>query len=780
MLDERWGGPVRVAGDGEGAGGPADGGEAGGAVRPGDGRVLADLAPVMLWSTDATGACTSVNRRVLEFFGASEEDMFAGRWRSILHPEDAPAYLRTFEDATARGRGFRATTRVRRADGTYRWIETTAAPLLDARGRFAGLAGSNPDVTDRLLRVRATAFAAELGDVFARADDPAEVTADAGRRLVAHLGLARLSLALADGPGDGPGSGAGDAGGAGGAGAVAWEHAAGEAGEERVEAVEDGRRRLFTVTAAKRPGEGWHEEEERLLREVAPRLYLHLTRAREAQAVRRRYDEARAVVARLQAALLPAALPVLPGLDLAARYVVAGAGQAAGGDWFDAVVLDGGRVALVVGDVVGHGVLASATMSQLRAVLGQRLGAGAGLLEAVADVEDVARRLPGAAATTLCAAVLDPAGASLEYVTSGHPAPLVVRPDGTAAHLEQTGGGPLAVAGERAARTVRLAPGEHVLLYTDGLVERPGRSRAAERELLAGAAGRALRAALADGAGAGSPADAVCRALVGELAGPGARDDVTVLVAGPRTPPAALEADLPAEPRSLAELRALLRAWAAPLHLHPAEARTVHLLAGEAVANAVEHAHARPGGHRVRVGADVDGSGVLRLVVADDGRWRTPREQPGDRGRGLALLGALGRLRVDATGTGTVVSVERALQRPVEVDVPGPADGPGPEQVHEPPFEVLPAGGPVLRVRGAVDLASADDLLDELRRASRGGAVRLTVDLSGVTHLASAGVQALVEAARGAGGWERLDLLAPGGGAAAAVLELAALPHRTS
>ncbi|WP_337060216.1 SpoIIE family protein phosphatase [Kineococcus sp. G2] len=742
------------------------------------GGVLADLAPVMLWSTDATGACTAVNRRVLEFFGCTEQDMLDGRWRSVLHPDDADEYLREFEAATAQGRGFRARARVRRADGEHRWIETTAAPLRTADGRFAGLAGSNPDVTDDRRRVEAAAFAAELGDVLARADDPARVTADAGRRLAEHLALARLRLTVADGGGEAPG------------GEVAWEHAApGPAGQERAAAVDGGGRRLFTVTAAKAPGAAWHEEEDRLLREVAPRLYLHLVRAREAQAVRRGYDEARAVVARLQAALLPAALPVLPGVDVAARYAVAGAGQAAGGDWFDAVVLDGGRLALVVGDVVGHGVLASAAMSQLRAVLAQRLGAGADLAEALADLDAVARRLPGAAAATVCAAVLDPAGGELRYVTAGHPAPVLVRADGTAEHLEQTGGGPLAVPGERAGRTVRTArpgPGEHVLLYTDGLVERPGRSRAAERELVADAAGHALRTALAGGPGAaGSPAEAVCRALLARLAGPGARDDVTVLVAAPRTPPGPLVLDLPAEPSSLAVLRARLRAWAAPLHLHPAEARTVDLLAGEAVANAVEHAHdGRDGAgapHRVRVTAGLDATGVLGLTVADDGRWREPRAEPGDRGRGLALLGALGRLRVRPSATGTVVEVERALQRPVEVDVPGPLEGagPGPGPAEDPPFAVETAGAAV-RVRGAVDLASAPDLLDELRRAARGGAVRLSVDLSGVTHLASAGVQALAEAARGAGGWDRLDLLAPAGGAAAAVLELAELPHRTA
>src|SRR5204862_607610 len=75
------------------------------------------------------------------------------------------------------------------------------------------------------------------------------------------------------------------------------------------------------------------------------------------------------IVAELQEALLPTALPVLPRARIAARYLVAGQEQAAGGDWFDAIPLDGGAVALVVGDVVGHGLAASAAMGQLRAVL---------------------------------------------------------------------------------------------------------------------------------------------------------------------------------------------------------------------------------------------------------------------------------------------------------------------------------------------------------------------------------------------------------------------------
>ncbi len=89
----------------------------------------------------------------------------------------------------------------------------------------------------------------------------------------------------------------------------------------------------------------------------------------------RRYRAARDVVAELQEALLPSTLPVLPRASIAAHYLVAGQEQAAGGDWFDAIPLGDGRIALIVGDVVGHGVAATAAMAQLRAVLAELLAA---------------------------------------------------------------------------------------------------------------------------------------------------------------------------------------------------------------------------------------------------------------------------------------------------------------------------------------------------------------------------------------------------------------------
>jgi PAS domain S-box-containing protein len=92
--------------------------------------------------------------------------------------------------------------------------------------------------------------------------------------------------------------------------------------------------------------------------------------------MRQQFEQTRDVMVALQRELLPAALPVLPGAELAATYLPADMESAAGGDWYDAVVRPDGRLALVVGDVVGHGVTAVAAMSQLRAVLSERLGAG--------------------------------------------------------------------------------------------------------------------------------------------------------------------------------------------------------------------------------------------------------------------------------------------------------------------------------------------------------------------------------------------------------------------
>ena len=124
-------------------------------------------------------------------------------------------------------------------------------------------------------------------------------------------------------------------------------------------------------------------------------------------------EDDRRIVAEFQEALLPTALPVLPQARIAARYLVAGHEQAAGGDWFDAIPLADGSVALIVGDVVGHGVAASAAMGQLRAVLAELLAAEKELAHVLERADAFAARTPALRAATLALVVLDPADGSL-------------------------------------------------------------------------------------------------------------------------------------------------------------------------------------------------------------------------------------------------------------------------------------------------------------------------------------------------------------------------------
>ena len=203
------------------------------------------------------------------------------------------------------------------------------------------------------------------------------------------------------------------------------------------------------------------------------------TRARQRAAVEARRSQQEATlqheVMTFQDALLPQWLPVLPGVEIAGRYLLAQTEFAAGGDWYDAVGLGRGRVALVVGDVVGHGVAAASVMGQLRAVLHERLTSGSDLGDAMLALDGYARQLPDARAATLCVAVLDPSTGRLEYCTAGHPPPLVVRPGaGVARYLRHSGAAPLATTGQMTVAVDHVDCGDLVVLYTDGLLARPG------------------------------------------------------------------------------------------------------------------------------------------------------------------------------------------------------------------------------------------------------------------------------------------------------------------
>ncbi|MFD7907426.1 SpoIIE family protein phosphatase [Kitasatospora sp. NPDC059747] len=206
----------------------------------------------------------------------------------------------------------------------------------------------------------------------------------------------------------------------------------------------------------------------------------------------RRYTREHALALTLQRSLLPQRLPYHGAIDVASGYLPAGAGAGVGGDWFDVIALSGARVALVVGDVVGHGVHASASMGRLRTAVRTLADVDLPPDELLTHLDDLVLHLPddprpdggyeptGETGATCLYAVYDPVSRRCAMASAGHPLPLVVSPDGTGTAVEAQPGPPLGVGGlPFEAIEIELPEGSLLALYTDGLVE--SRERGAEQ-----------------------------------------------------------------------------------------------------------------------------------------------------------------------------------------------------------------------------------------------------------------------------------------------------------
>lgn len=495
-------------------------------------------------------------------------------------------------------------------------------------------------------------------------------------------------------------------------------------------------------------------------------------------------EQGRESLIALQEALLPDGLPVLPMVDIAGRYLVAEAPEAGGGDWFDAVPLGKGRVALVVGDVVGHGMPASTVMGQLRAVIADQFAGGADLQTAVHRAQRYAERNPAARAATLSAAVLDPESGSVTYVTCGSPAPLAVTPDGRSRFLAATGGRPLGTDDVVLVGTETLAEEEVLVLYTDGLLERSGVPRAVgQSELASVASDTAANRAFSQDSLA-SVARRVCAQTV-ELVARHARldDDVTVLVAQRRACPVGdFEQDMPARSGLLALLRQRLEGWLKALGAGSEDLFNAQIAVVEAVTNAVEHAYPGGGG-TIEVRGRLNGGGAIEMVVRDFGQWRPVDPEPGLRGRGLVLIRrCMHSVEVDPAAGGTTVRMSRLLRADVFLDplaTSRPAyQEPSQRVEYESSVRTPTPGEPVqVVVTGPVDLSTAPRLRATLNEAGRGGVLPLTVDLRQVTHLGSSGIQVFADLAAGSHRRQRIRLVADPGSIARQVLDMTGLGH---
>ncbi|ANP56854.1 histidine kinase [Streptomyces griseochromogenes] len=404
----------------------------------------------------------------------------------------------------------------------------------------------------------------------------------------------------------------------------------------------------------------FEDEDMSFAEELATRAALCIDNAR-------RYTREHTMAVALQHSLLPRGLPEQSALDVAYRYLPAQAGV--GGDWFDVIPLSGTRVALVVGDVVGHGLHAAATMGRLRTAVHnfasldmpveELLGRLDELVSQIdaeeADTEDGQGTITGA---TCQYAVYDPTSGLLTLATAGHPGPAMVHPDGAVGFPRLPVSPPLGLGAGLPVETAELTvpEGSRLVLYTDGLIEDRTRDLDAGLE--------ALRDALT---GPDRTPEATCTAVMAAMLSDRPRDDIALLVARTRRlgPAQVAEWDVPRDPAAVAPVRTACVRRLTEWGLEQV-AFTAELILSELITNAVRYG-AEPITVRLlrTVSAGGPAAGTLIFEVAD-GSSTSPRlrraKVTDEGGRGLFLVARFAeRWGTRYTPTGKVIWAERPL-----------------------------------------------------------------------------------------------------------------------
>ncbi|AEM80133.1 signal transduction histidine kinase regulating citrate/malate metabolism [Streptomyces violaceusniger Tu 4113] len=334
--------------------------------------------------------------------------------------------------------------------------------------------------------------------------------------------------------------------------------------------------------------EPFEEEEVSLAEELAAHAAVCIDNAR-------RYTREHTMAVTLQHSLLPRALPEQNALDVAFRYLPAESGV--GGDWFDVIPLPGARVALVVGDVVGHGLHAAATMGRLRTAVHNFSTLDLPPDEILSHLDDLIARIDqdegpggpdgdggggeGITGATCLYAIYDPVTRRCTMARAGHPPPALVRPDGSVEFLDLPAGPPLGLGGlpfETA--EVQLAEGSNLVLYTDGLIEDRRREIDTGLEMLRDALSHPDR----------TPEE-ICTEVLDALLPSNPSDDIALIAARTRVVGGDRVAswDVPSDPAAVAGVRAEVMRKLAEWGLDEA-AFTAELVLSELITNAIRHA----------------------------------------------------------------------------------------------------------------------------------------------------------------------------------------------
>jgi serine phosphatase RsbU (regulator of sigma subunit)/anti-sigma regulatory factor (Ser/Thr protein kinase) len=387
-----------------------------------------------------------------------------------------------------------------------------------------------------------------------------------------------------------------------------------------------------TVWRTQQP-DAFQQDDANLLTEIASRAALSVDNAR-------RYTREHHAAIALQRRLLPRAVTHALAADTAGLYWPAGGGSEIGGDWFDVIPLPSLRVAFVIGDVVGHGLPATATMGRLRSAIQSLANLEFDPGELLAHMDDMVQQLAGEAdsrhrdtmGATCLYAVYDPVARSCTLASAGHPPPLLIRPDGSCQRIELSPGPPLGVGGmpfETVA--LDLEPGSVIALYTDGMIDRADHDPDAGIQQLAAELTTECRHHLT--------LDEIGRAVFERSGKVPSRDDSALLLARTRgVPPDDIaEWEFPADPAAVSDAREATSGQLADWGLEDL-AFTTELLVSELVTNAIRYAG---GPIELRL---IRSTSVLVCEVTDPSNTqpRLRRARTTDEGgRGLFLVAQL-------------------------------------------------------------------------------------------------------------------------------------------